>query len=279
MIVDAAVGEPSRTLVPRDARALMRDLEATPGADGPFPVDGPRDGGRHDMRKREFSIVHLVVLLTLITVAAVVAIARIVTTRRELNEIAAVAALREIAAAQAKFRGARHVDIDRDGQGEFGFLKELSGASGVRARADGGRVGTVVSPPLLPAEFRMVGTTGELRLSGYLFRVFLPGESGLAVGESQLFPVAEAVDARLASRAWCCYAWPSNHGTAGDRTFFVDATGVVLETDCALYSGEGAFSADAAGAALRRGPATNDVTGVAAVDAIGRDGRTWRRAD
>jgi competence protein ComGC len=230
-------------------------------------------------RERGFTLVELILVLTGIALVTVVAVPALLTSRLAANETAAVATLREIAIAEAQFKAAPQVDLDRDGRGEFGFLKELSAATGVRRSANGPRVGGCAAPAPLPARYRAVNSHGELARSGYLFRVFLPGRRGVGVGEQELFPVHDAVDADLAATTWCCYAWPVRHATSGDRTFLVHAGGDVVETDCARYDGVEAFD-DRCGAAFvpDDGPAAS-IAGAVADGARGRDGNLWKRTE
>lgn len=231
-------------------------------------------------RSAGFTLTQLIVTLTSISLVAAVALPVVLSKRLAANETAAVATIREFAAAQAQFKAAKRVDVDHDGVGEFAYLKELTGATGLRASADGERVGDVLAPPLLPLRFRALDAGGEFVHGGYVFRMFLPGADGAGVGETELYPVAVPLDARLAADTWCCYAWPTRYGTSGDHVYFVGADGVVVSANAADYSGSGAVGARNCGAALVGGTGPlNAIVGAPAVGTKGRDRSVWTRTD
>jgi hypothetical protein len=231
-------------------------------------------------REHGFTLAELIVVLTGVALAATVAIPQLLSSRLAANEAAAAATLREITTAEMQFRKARRVDLDDDGRGEFGYLKELSAVVGVRTAPDGAQVGGVVDPPFLAPGFRAINAHGELMRSGYLFHVFLPGKGGVGVGETELFPVREEIDSDLAATTWCCYAWPVRHATSGNRTFFAHPSADVVQTDAPDYGGLGRFDGAGCGSAFVAGPGPlTGIVGTVAVGTRGRDGRLWRRAE
>jgi hypothetical protein len=168
------------------------------------------------------------------------------------NERAAIEALRKIAAAQAHLASSGAIDTDDDGVGEYAFLGELAGTAPLRVydAVDGLPAldpGLVLAPPLLPPDFGniILDFQGEsvLLLDGYLFKMFLPDVAyyvpngvhveGIAedgphdVGGSAgaLFPDPDTSEA-----FWCCYAWPLEDQITGQRAFFVNQEGRVLQT-------------------------------------------------
>lgn len=186
----------------------------------------------------------------------------------EANESAAIATLRNLAAAQQRFQASAAVDKDRDGAGEHGYFAELAGRTPLR-----GGTGRLV-PPLLPSALGDVEDSRVVR-AGYLFQLYLPDAGARGVPEAPTGGGAGEVDPTEAEVAWCCYAWPQQRGRSGVRAFFVDQTGVVLATDGAAVAYDGTqcpprFQA-AYGAA---GPAT--MAAAAAADAVAHDGNTWR---
>ena len=230
-------------------------------------------------REAAFTLLEILVVLTVIAIVAAVAIPSVLAARIRSNEEAAVATLHLIADAEARFRADAKVDLDRDGDPEFGYLKEMAATVGVRTSADGSSVGEPASPPSLPPGFGALEPAGELVRLGYRFRVFLPGAAAVGVGETQSFPLEASVDAKLAATAWCCYAWPTRRGTSGGRTFFVNQTGRVVGAECDDYSGPGRFQTEDCGAAFARGVGTlATMTGLVASGTRGRDGNWWRRA-
>lgn len=189
--------------------------------------------------------------------------------RLEANESAAIATLRNLAAAQRQCQAVAAIDVDCDGAGEHGYFAELAGRAPLR-----GGTGRLAPPLLLSA----LGDVVDARVTrnGYLFQLYLP-DAG-ACGVAEVPPGgggAGEVDPTQAEVVWCCYAWPLERGRSGARAFFVDQTGVVLATDGAVVAYDGTqcpprFQA-AYGAA---GPAT--MAAAAAADAVGHDGNAWR---
>jgi hypothetical protein len=183
-------------------------------------------------------------------------------------ETAAIATLRNLVSAQEQFRDGKFADENGNGIGEYGSLGELSAGAPVRGDK-------ALDPPLLPGSFRTVGTLGvsRARRSGYWFQFHfaLPGgktrterlRGGLRAGD---------LDAALAEKFWCAYAWPVKHGLeTGRRTFFVNQEGDILATDDHRYSGKHGPAATAAFA-----PKGTGITGAMAMSGKGRDGNTWK---
>jgi hypothetical protein len=194
------------------------------------------------------------------TVAALpsVVLPMMLSSRIQANEKAAVAALREIGAAQSDVRAKALVDVDGDGHGEFATLGELTGRTALR----NGR--NALDPPPLASAFAP-DAHGFATRGGYLFRVDLPTLPGSRTG-------AVATDA--SEQHFVAYAWPLDAGTTGRAAFVIDEKGSVYFTkneDDHRYSG--ADHAPQADAAEVR-DATARVNGVTSVRR-GRDGRVW----
>jgi len=231
-----------------------------------------------EARSGAFTLLELLVALTVIALVAAVAIPSLLSARLRANEASALTTMRFIADAQTRFQATALIDLDHDGAGEFGFFKELSAGSCVRATANGSVRGGFAAPAALPPAFAAIDEHGELERSGYRFRIFLPGAGGVGVGETQSFPLDADVDAKLAATAWCCYAWPARHGTSGKRTFFVNQETRVVATDCDEYAGPGRFTSQYCGSAFGAGTGgLASITGAVAAGSRGRDGNAWRR--
>src|SRR5258705_5464055 len=157
------------------------------------------------------------------------------------NEAAAIEALRTIAAAQAEFKAAVDTDTNCDGVGEYGYLADLAGARAMRVGCGlpcvpcaGNPSYDTLNPPLLRRAFGVM-TRGCIRHQGYMFQMWLPGTtvqghtSALRedmYGGKQAAPFPDPVNG---AHMWCCYAWPINYGETGDRAFFINQRGDVLE--------------------------------------------------
>lgn len=193
------------------------------------------------------------------------------------NEAAAISALREIAVAQTQFAAGAYVDLNTDGVGEFGLLRELSGGVAVRWDAIASSLRTVLRPPLLPPDFATFDANSDVSRSGYLFHMMLPSWGGAGVAEVATGALAAPIDSDLAETTWCCYAWPVKYGVTGKRTYFINQEGAVTTTESVWYSGSGALgTAGNAGAAFRAGWLATGITGQVAIAGTGRDGYYWR---
>lgn len=151
-------------------------------------------------------------------------------------EAAAVATLKNFASAQAQMRACAANDVNGNGQGEYGFLAQLSGAADVSIGAPGG--GTRISPPVLSTVFSRVNGSCVAR-HGYLFQVFLPSTDGWVTEAPFGGARGVAVDPARAETAWYAVAWPLVAGQTGNRMFSVDQNGKVLATDAAPEKGSG----------------------------------------
>jgi hypothetical protein len=194
----------------------------------------------------------------------------------DANEANAIAALRQIAAAQDAFLAAKACDVDQDGVAEYGLLREMSGTIRVRTAADASTAGPLVQPSLLPAAFGASNDDSDLPRSGYLFHVMLPGAAGIGVPERSQGALAQALNIDLSETTWCCYAWPEKYEKTGRRAFFINQSGDILSTETIWYSGTGAFTATNTGAAFRAGGSVTNITGQVATGTRGRDGNLWR---
>ena len=163
------------------------------------------------------------------------------------NELAAVAALRTIASAQAQLASSGAIDTDDDGVGEYGYFGELQGTALLRVYdpvADAPGIGGAhLTPPLLPPDFGDifwdVRAENVLLRNGYLFKMFLPdaqvahdvqgiaedGPAGIGGSSGVFFP-----DPDTGAALWGCYAWPLEDHVTGHHAFFVNQQGRILQT-------------------------------------------------
>ncbi|NUN53399.1 MAG: hypothetical protein HUU06_11520 [Planctomycetaceae bacterium] len=213
--------------------------------------------------------------------------------KRQSNEAAAIAVLRNLASCQAQIQTSGKIDGDRDGIGEYATFLELTGSVGVRARfepGDGGgpawsdfsRKGSPVNPPVLSPALANADPLGVVTKAGYCFRLFLPDSAVPAGFTREKGPAASVsleggtgkVGVEASETHWCAYAWPMERGSSGNRAFFVNQAGDVMQSanDLARWSGpekappgESAFEAGVAG-----------ITGRVAVGTKGNDGEVWK---
>jgi len=228
------------------------------------------------MRKNEsgFTLIELMIVIAIIAIIAAIAIPNLLSARLNSNETAAIATLRNIISAQSQFQTTARADENVNGVGEYGTFGEMSGSVGVRGAAN-----PVLSPPVLSTAFRSVTANGEVSRSGYLYAIFLRGAVGIPLKE--LVTGADPlVDDDLAETTWCAYAWPTNHGNTGNRTFFVNQGGDIVATNGLVrqYSGPNAIPNAMADSAFAATAAAGFITGATATGTIGQDGNRWVQA-
>ncbi len=198
-----------------------------------------------------FTLIELMIVVAIIAIIASVAIPRLMAARLSANESAAISTLRSLSSAQAQIQSSGAIDTDADGSGEYGYFAELSGVLPLRISAAGapaaGVVGTdELNPAVLSAAFGNVNATSQVTRSGYVFQLFMPAavvagatagiaEDGLGGKLAAPFP-----DPDNGEVLWCAYAWPLSASQSGNRTFFVNQEGDLMQTanrGAAAYSG------------------------------------------
>jgi type IV pilus assembly protein PilA len=189
-----------------------------------------------------FTLIELMIVVAIIAIIASIAIPKLLSARLSANEAAAVSTLRSITSAQAQVQSSAAIDGDGDGAGEYGYFAELAGTTNIRILAAGVQViGPAVTdrlnPSMLSTAFGNVDLQGRVTRSGYLFQMYLPGPTAAgvvpAISEAPTPGGAQAgtlPDPNNCEVLWACYAWPSDHGGTGNRCFFVNQEGDLLQT-------------------------------------------------
>ncbi len=209
------------------------------------------------------------------------------------DEMAAIATLRALTSAQAAIQNMGKIDADRDGFGEYGTFLEMTASAGLRqgysppagpskpGAGDFSKTGPRVNPSILSFSLASVDADGVVTKSGYCHRIFLPDSAPRAGWVHETGPAERVglvggtgkVGVDLSENWWCAYAWPVERGRTGERAFFVNQAGDVLQcaNGNARYSGKTKMPQ---GSAAFRGAG---ITSQVAVGTTGNDGEFWKR--
>jgi prepilin-type N-terminal cleavage/methylation domain-containing protein len=218
-----------------------------------------------------FTLIELMIVIAIIAIIAAIAIPNLLSARLSANESNAISTLRNMVTSQAQFQSASNMDEDQDGTGEYGSLGEMSGLSNLQRNGIG--PAAPLNPPILPATFQTIDANGFATKSGYLFVVFLPDANAPVGGLADINGGGPngGIDPDNCEAMWCCYAWPIDLGTTGNRAFFVNQRGEILQSKMELVSYNGAGAAPAFTAAYTAA----DMSAPVAIGAAGTDTNTW----
>jgi len=193
-----------------------------------------------------FTLIELMIVVAIIAIIASIAIPKLLAARLSANEAAAISTLRSVSSAQAQLQSSAAIDCDADGSGEYGYFAEMAGTVPMRTSNAGVPTNTLLAtdklnPPVLSSAFGTVTaavTGGMVTRSGYDFQMWLPGpnpggapvpgiaEDGPPLGGKTAGPFPDPNNNEI---LWCAYAWPMQANGTGNRAFFVNQEGDLLQ--------------------------------------------------
>lgn len=140
------------------------------------------------------------------------------------NEMKVISRMKKISSAQSQLQATVSLDADGNGQGRYGFFRELTTAAALQPTAEFPAENQ--DTPSLTRDFQCV-VDGRVHTYGYVFEMFLPAIGGGWVSERDPEAVRK-VDVELAEVLWTCYAWPESPGWSGKRVFMINQSGDLL---------------------------------------------------
>ncbi|MFK7740132.1 MAG: DUF2950 family protein [Planctomycetota bacterium] len=227
---------------------------------------GPNGHFQHDREAENgFTLTEVLIVTALIGVLSGIAIPNLAASRLAANESTVIATMRAVATAQFQFVSQGELDSNRDADFEYGTLGELGAHDPMRGS------GEVLMRNLLSEGVSRVNANGWVERQGYNYCLYLPAADG--VGVVAVPANAASIDAAQSAAYWTMLAWPMEQSNTGNRTFFCNQQGQVLQAMLPGYSGSS--TVPPAGAGLT-GVSENEIDSQAlATDRFGADGNHW----
>ncbi len=188
-----------------------------------------------------FTLTELMIVVAIIAIIASVAIPKLLSARLAANEATAISTLRLLSTAQEQVRARGAIDTDSDGAGEFAYFGELTATVPMRKGVGGAPAPGVLgvddlTPAVLAAAFGRVDAQSLATRSGYHFKLWLPDTpvGGVTPGIAELPTIGGAdpanfPDSDAGEVLWCAYAWPVDVESTGNRAFFINQDGSLMQ--------------------------------------------------
>lgn len=142
-------------------------------------------------RKPGFTLLELMIIVSILAVLLAIALPLLMRARMSANEASAISCIRTISSAQMAFAGSSIYDDNGDGMSDYGTMAQLADPNG---------------PGASPFVDEVLGTGTK---SGYSFAIEVTlGAAGVAPD-------------------FVCTAVPLRPGWSGQKSYFVDSTGVI----------------------------------------------------
>ena len=165
------------------------------------------------MQRRVVTLFELGMLASLVGWTVSLATSIVEARRFAQNEMRAAIVLNSIRESEDAFRWSVHLDKDGDGNGEYGFLRDI--------------LGETPKSPLVRGLHAIGRGVYKTEDSTYDVAVFLPDDASHGVGESD----ADRVSPQESAQCFVAYAWPAEYARTGIRAFCLLADGRFLITE------------------------------------------------